>query len=359
MGKFAGLSSVLLLGFTCAAIAQDEVSVDRRPSRSALSVLVEAAVAARPAAQQPPELKVGIIGCDTSHVPTFTRLLNDKSDPNHVPGTRVVAAFKGGSPDVESSYTRVDRFTAEIRDQWGVEIVNSIEELVRKVDVVLLESVDGRPHLSQVRPVFAAKKRVFIDKPLAASYADAREIVRLSRESGTPFFSASSLRFSTDLEALKRNTTLGEILGAFTYGPAPTEPHHPDLFWYGIHAVEALYTLMGPGVESVARVRTDAADVVVGKWRDGRTGTMRGGRAGKQEYGAVVFGQTATLATNPPLRDEYRDLLLAVVKFFQTGVAPVPPEETLEIIAFMEAADLSKARGGTAVALAEVEAARR
>jgi hypothetical protein len=309
-------------------------------------------------AEQPAELKVGIIGCDTSHVPTFTRLLNDRSDPNHVPGTRVVAAFKGGSPDVESSYTRVDRFTAEIHDRWGVEIVGSIEELVKRVDVVLLESVDGRPHLAQVRPVFAARKRVFIDKPLAASYADAREIVRLSQESGTPFLSASSLRFSTDLDALKRNPKLGAMLGAFTYGPAPTEPHHPDLFWYGIHAVEALYTLMGPGVTSVSRVRTDAADVVVGAWRDGRTGTVRGGRAGKDEYGAVAFGQTATLATNPPLRDEYRDLLVAVVKFFQTGVPPVPPEETLEIMAFMEAADLSKARGGAAVALTEVTARR-
>jgi predicted dehydrogenase len=307
-------------------------------------------------AQQPAELKVGIIGCDTSHVPTFTRLLNDRSDPNHVPGTRVVAAFKGGSPDVESSYTRVDRFTAEIHDRWGVEIVGSIEELVKRVDVVLLESVDGRPHLAQVRPVLAAKKRVFIDKPLAASYADAREIVRLSQESGTPFLSASSLRFSTDLDALKRNPKLGAILGAFAYGPAPTEPHHPDLFWYGIHAVEALYTLMGPGVASVSRVRTDAADVVVGAWRDGRTGTVRGGRAGKDEYGAVAFGQTATLATNPPLRDEYRDLLVAVVKFFQTGVPPVPPEETLEIMAFMEAADLSKVRGGASVALTEVTA---
>jgi predicted dehydrogenase len=321
-------------------------------------LLACAAGSASTVAQQPVELKVGIIGCDTSHVPTFTRLLNDKSDPNHVPGTRVVAAFKGGSPDVESSYTRVDRFTAEIHDRWGVEIVGSIEELVKRVDVVLLESVDGRPHLAQVRPVFAAKKRVFIDKPLAASYADAREIVRLSQESGTPFLSASSLRFSTDLDALKRNPKLGAILGAFTYGPAPTEPHHPDLFWYGIHAVEALYTLMGPGVASVSRVRTDAADVVVGAWRDGRTGTVRGGRAGKDEYGAVAFGQTATLATNPPLRDEYRDLLVAVVKFFQTGVPPVPPEETLEIMAFMEAADLSKARGGAAVALTEVTARR-
>lgn len=320
-----------------------------------LAVLIAGAVGSARQAAPPPELKVGIIGTDTSHVPTFTRLLNDKSDPNHVPGGRVVAAFKGGSPDVESSRTRVDGYATEIHDKWGVEIVGSIEELIKRVDVVLLESVDGRPHLSQARPVLAAKKRVFIDKPLAASYADAREIVRLSKESGTPFFSASSLRFAPDIQQLRRNDKLGPILGAFTYGPAPTEPHHPDLFWYGIHAVEILYTMMGPGVESVSRVRTDNADVVVGKWRDGRTGTMRGSRAGRQEYGAVVFGQNATLASNPPVQSAYKDLLLAVMKFFQTGVSPVPAEETLEMMAFMEAADLSKARAGAAVMLSEVK----
>src|SRR5262245_26805649 len=208
--------------------------------RTTLLVAISIALAwiARPSWRtnaQTQEIKVGMIGLDTSHVTAFTKLPNDKSDQNHVPGARVVAAFKGGSPDVESSRTRIDRFTAEIKDKWGVEIVGSIEELCKKVDAVLLESVDGRPHLSQVRPVFAARKRVFIDKPFAASYAAAREIVGLSRESGTPFFSSSSLRFVEDLQAVKRDEKLGALLGAFTYGPAPTEPPHPDLFWFGIH----------------------------------------------------------------------------------------------------------------------------
>ena len=193
-----------------------------------------------PVAAQTPEIRIGIIGTDTSHVTAFTKLLNDKSDPGHVAGARVVAAFKAGSPDVEASRTRIDRFAAELRDKWGVEFVDSIEALCEKVDAVLLESVDGRPHLAQAIPVFKAKKRVFIDKPLTASYADAREIVRLSRESGVPFFSASSLRFAADLQAIRNSGTHGGIEGAFTFGPENLEPHHPDLFWYGIHAVEML-----------------------------------------------------------------------------------------------------------------------
>src|SRR5207244_1518706 len=176
-----------------------------------------------PAASFQQEIRVGIIGTDTSHVTAFTQLLNDTRSAAHLPGARVVAAFRGGSPDVESSRTRIDRFAAELKDKWGVPFVNSIEELCEKVDAVLIESVDGRPHLNQARPVFKAGKRVFIDKPLAASYADAREIVRLSKESGVPFFSSSSLRYAPDVQALRKNDTLGGIMGAFTFGPENLE----------------------------------------------------------------------------------------------------------------------------------------
>jgi Oxidoreductase family, NAD-binding Rossmann fold len=310
--------------------------------------------AGAPTAAQTPDIRVGIIGTDTSHVTAFTRLLNDKRDPNHVAGARVVAAFKAGSPDVEASRTRIDKFAAELKEKWGVEFVDSIEELCEKVDAVLLESVDGRAHLNQVRTVFKARKRVFVDKPLTASYADAREVVRLSRESGVPFFSSSSLRFVADVQAIRNSDKHGGIHGAFTFGPENLEPHHPDLFWYGIHAVEMLYTLLGSGCEQVTRVKTDSADTVVGRWTDGRVGTMRGLIRGKQDYGAVAFGMKAVLATPVPMQSDYRGLLVEIVKFFQTGVPPVQPDETLEIMAFMEAAELSKVRGGAPVALSEV-----
>lgn len=299
-------------------------------------------------------IRVGIIGLDTSHVTAFTALLNDPSNPNHVPGARVVAAYRGGSPDVESSATRIDRFTSELQTKWNVELVGSIEELCKKVDAVLLESVDGRPHLAQVRPVLAAGKRVFIDKPLAGSYQDAREIVRLSKESGTPFFSTSSLRFVNELQELKSSEKLGTMLGAITFSPSPTEAHHPDLFWYGIHGVEMLFTLMGTGCESVTRVHTAGSDVVVGRWKDGRTGTFRGIREGKADYGAIAFGSKAVIPSSIPMKVDYRGLVVEIIRFFQTGVPPVSPEETLEMMAFMEAADLSKARLGQTVKLSEL-----
>jgi hypothetical protein len=158
----------------------------------------------------------------------------------------------------------------------------------------------------------------------------------------------------TELQDLRRSEKLGQLLGAFVFSPSPTEPHHPDLFWYGIHGVEMLFTLMGPGCESVTRVNTNGSDMVTGRWKDGRTATFRGIRDGKQDYGAVAFGSKAVIPTNIPMKIDYRGLVVEIIRFFQTGVPPVSPEETLEIMAFMEAADLSKARSGQPVKMSEL-----
>src|SRR5262249_20261688 len=162
--------------------------------------------------------------------------------------------YPGGSPDLPASRDRVAGYTKQLRDKFGVEIVDSIDALLPKVDVVLLESVDGRPHLEQVRPVFKSRKPVVIDQPGAGSLADPLEIYRLATESGTPCFSSSSLRFSPGIQAARADPKIGKVLGCVAYGPCELEPHHPDLFWYGIHGVETLFTVMGPGCESVVRV---------------------------------------------------------------------------------------------------------
>lgn len=328
------------------------------------AVLADAPPAAMTAQPAPTKvLRVGLIGLDTSHVTAFTSLLNDPANPDHIPGARVVAAFKGGSPDVEASATRIDKFTAELREKWQIEIVDSIEALLSKVDVVMIESVDARVHLAQARPVIAAKKPLFIDKPMAASTKDGAEIIRLAKAAGVPLFSASSRRYAEDVLMLQNDPAVGAVLGAATYGPATLEPHHPDLFWYGVHAVETLYQLMGPGCVSVSRTHTAGTDVVVGTWADGRVGVVRGVRSGKYStYGHTVFGATgvASATSEMPLanggkrRTGYYELLKRTIAFFHTGTAPVAPEETLETLAFMEAADLSKARNGAAVKLSEL-----
>jgi predicted dehydrogenase len=298
-------------------------------------------------------IRVGIIGLDSSHVIAFTKSLNDPSDKDHVAGLRVVAAYKGGSPDVESSWSRVDKYTTELRDKWKVDIVNDIPTLCSKVDAVLLESVDGRTHLEQVKPVFAAHKLVFIDKPLAGSYKDAKEIAELGKAAGVPWFTASSLRFWSETKRLKNPGGIGHILAFDVLGPSIREPHVPSLFWYGVHAVEMLYQLMGPGCKSVTMQVSGNQDVVVGKWKDGRLGVMRGFSSGLYAFSITVYGDKGVLHSEQEPKG-YGLLLVEIAKFFKTHVAPVDPSESLEVIAFMEGADLSVAHGGVAVPLTEI-----
>jgi predicted dehydrogenase len=299
-------------------------------------------------------IRLGIIGLDTSHVIQFTKRFNDPSNPEYVPGARVVAAYKGGSADLDVSRNRVEGFTAELRDKWKIPIVEDIPTLCTMVDAILLESVDGRQHLEQLTPVFAAHKPVFIDKPMATNYKDVKEIMRLAAEAGVPWFSSSDLRFWEETKRLKTPAGVGRILSYEVYGPSTIQPPLPDLMWYGIHLVEMLYTLMGPGCESVSETGNKDEDVIVGRWKDGRLGIMRGFRDGEREYGIVVFGDKS-VAHSEPRPDTYGPLLVEIVKFFRTGVSPVPSEETLEMFAFMDAAELSKARGGDAVPISEIE----
>lgn len=293
------------------------------------------------------DLRLGIIGTDTSHVIAFTRILNDDTNPDHIPGARVVAAYKGGSKDLKASYSRVDNFAEELRTKWKVRFYPDIASMCRDVDAVLLESVDGRVHLEQVKPVIAAGKPVFIDKPLAATLEDAREIARLAKEAGVPWFSSSSLRYGEIGTTMK----YPDAFAVETWGPGPTEPtHHLELSWYGIHGVEMLYALLGPGCEEVSMIATPDSDIVVGKWRNGKLGTVRALR-GASNYGAVVFRPKQVIQSNPKARAGYRPLLVEVIKFFQTRTPPVPNEETLELFAFMDAAQRSKAEGGKPVRL--------
>jgi predicted dehydrogenase len=304
-------------------------------------------------AQDKTPIRIGIIGLDTSHVPAFTKLFNDPNAQGHQPGFKVVAGFPGGSKDVKASYSRVEGFTKQLQEKFGVEIVSSIDELLAKVDVVLIESVDGRPHLAQAIPVFKAGKKVFIDKPIAGSLADALMIFELARTHKTPVFSSSSLRFATNIAAVKNDPKLGKVMGCVSYSPCEIEPHHPDLFWYGVHGVEALYTIMGMGCKSVSRTHAKDTDVVTGAWTDGRVGTYRGLRGGKIDYGTVVFGDKGILTTSG-YGGGYTPLVVEIAKFFKSGVAPVSAEETIEMFAFMEAADESKRQNGAVVSLESV-----
>ena len=308
------------------------------------------------AVAQGADTRVGIIGLDTSHAIAFAKMLNAEKGEPAFEGFKVTAAYTYGSLDIPSSTNRYPLYTKQIKEM-GVEIVGSIADLLKQTDVILLETNDGRRHLEQALEVFKAGKRVFIDKPIAASLADVLLIFDAAQKYGVPVFSSSALRYTQKTQKARAGE-FGRIIGADAVSPCSLEPTHPELFWYGIHGVEPLFTVMGTGCESVARVSLENVDFVVGTWKDGRVGTMRGIRGKGASYWCDIIAEKGGRQAVGGY-ESYKPLLLEIVKFFKTGEVPVPPEETIEMFAFMEAAHESKRRGGVSVKIADVLALAR
>lgn len=300
-------------------------------------------------------LRVGIIGLDTSHVTAFTEIINQPQAQGDLAAIEVVAAFPGGS-DIPASRQHVPEYTEQLR-QRGIRIVDSIAELLPLVDVVLLESVDGTPHLEQARPVILAGKPLYIDKPVAGSLADAIAIYDLAREHQVPCFSSSALRFGPEIIRYRQPDVAAQVKGCSTWGPCSIQRPMPDLFYYGVHGIEMLYTIMGTGCQSVTRTGTSDTDLVVGRWQDGRIGTFRGIRAGASEFGAVVYENSQIVQVK--WTGGYQPLVDQIARFFVTRETPVAAEETLELFAFMEAAEESLRQGGIPVTLESVMARAR
>ena len=298
-------------------------------------------------------IRIGMIGLDTSHVISFTKLINDPDASGDLADMKIVAAYPGGSPSFPPSRDRVEGFTKQVA-AMGIEIVDSIPALLKRVDVVMLESVDGSQHLEQAKLVFKSGKRVFIDKPFAASLVDAIAMAELSRRHKVPFFSCSGKRYQPEYATLLDEGKVGAVTGCDVYGTSKSVPNHPDLFWYGVHGCEVLYTILGPGCHSVTASQTATAEQVTGTWSGGRVGTFRGIReaGGKTGFGLTLFGEKRIIQSS--VGSDKLALMREIARFFKTGKSPVPAETTVEIFAFMEAAEASKKAGGKAILIQDL-----
>lgn len=299
-------------------------------------------------------LRIGIIGLDTSHAEQFALRLNDPANPNHIPGGRIVAAFPSSSPDLPESAGRVEGYTTTLRDKYGVKIAGSIAEVCKAVDAVMILTLDGRPHLAQATEVIASGKPFFLDKPVAASLKDVIEICKLAEAAKVPFFSASAVRWYPGVVEVA-NAEPTPAKAAFSYGPSPVLPFHPDLFFYGIHPTEALFTVMGSGCVSVSRTSSPSVSVITGTWDNQRLGTLFALHSlpmGSTSYNLIRFGEKGIFEQKS--QGDYTPMLREILKFFETKQPPVTVRQTLEIYAFMEAAEESKRQNGRIVTLHEV-----
>ena len=341
-----------------------------RPVLALLACLLLCAVQQTAYAADP--VRVGIIGIDNYQSLAFTQLWHKPPEDNpDLAGLKVVAAWKGGSPDIEETLVDVKRWQPPLMEQ-DVKIEDSIDGVLQQCDVVVIMTVDGRAHLKLAEQALKAGKPTYIGRPMAASLEDVLAIFDMAKKYETPVFSCSQHRYSPGFIGMRNHPEVGEVTGCDVFGGCPTVPHHPDFFWHAIHSFETLYTIMGPGAVSVTRARTDDTELVTGIWKDGRIASYRGIRRGAVKYSATVFGDKGVAPAGiygyeapvngvvPKGRYKgYEGVATEIAKFFKTLKLPIEPTETIELFGFMEAAHESHRQGGVPIRIDEVIAKAR
>jgi predicted dehydrogenase len=297
-------------------------------------------------------ISLGILDFDSSHCVEFTRRLNHVgvTSDQFVEGARVIAGCPGKSAMAPE---RIARFLPDVA-ACGVAIVER-DEVLRRTDATLVLSLCGSAHRESALVSIASRRPTFVDKPFALTFADADAIVTAAERAEVPLHYASAMRYCDELLALPGHLARwGELHGAVCYGPAKRHPSNPGLFHYGIHSVEILFTLLGAGCVSVAATHSENGEVVTGRWRDGRLGTVRGLRSGSTAYGATLFCEHGVIPIALSTTNSYRNLLQALVKGLESGTPLVSPQVILEETAFVLAALESERRGGVPVELSTI-----
>ena len=327
-------------------------------------------------------VRIGILGIDNYGSVAYTEFLNKPHAEGVFEGMRVVAAYAIGSDDYPDSA----KFGAQWKDQLSkmyqspkdpkdtvppIEWVDSLDDLLQRVDCVMIFSLDARLHRQQAEPVLRAGKKLFIGRPLASSPEDAVAILKLAKETKTPCWSSSQHRFSTGFAGMRNHPEVGKVIGCDVYGAWDAKAHEADQFWRPLHSIETLYTIMGgPGVVSVTCASAPTAEFITATWKDGRVGSYRGIKEGAIKYSATVFGDKGVSTAGiyghgvpvngvVPTNDKYvgyEPLATEIAKFFKTGQVPVTPAETLEIFALIQAAEVSKVKNGAVVPLKDLAA---
>lgn len=297
-------------------------------------------------------LRLGIVDFDSSHCVEFTRRFHHTGvdRDQYVDGAQIVAGCPGRSLMAPE---RIPGFQTELA-AMNIPLVLEPEDLIGQIDAVLILSLCGAAHLERVRPFIESNIPAFVDKPFASSFADAEVMVRLAAEYGSFLMSCSGTRFAEEVARFCQSLPAGKVLGAIVWGPGKRAEGNPGLFHYGIHSVEMLMQLLGPGCESVACTHLELSDTATGLWRDGRSGIVRVARSGSTAYGFTAFCEQGVVSKSVSTRFAYRNLCEALVESFETRVPAVPPDAALETVRFMSAALLSEQRNGNPIRLDEV-----
>ena len=289
------------------------------------------------------EVKVAIIGLDTSHSIEFPRRMQapDCADYVKVEGMRAVSCLRFPTPFCDER--ALDEGQKKL-EGWGIEVTTVFEEAVADCDAIMLEINDPAPHLEYFKKCADLGKPIFLDKPLADTIENGRAICDLAKRKGLRVFSASSLRFVKALgECCDR---MPNPMFAAMYGPVGPAPTGSSIVWYGVHAFEMLQRAMGRGATGVFARKDKAGVVAVVDYEDDRRGIVELTEKG-HSFGGCLRNSDTALPYVVDMRYAYSEQLREVARFFHGDEPPLSLEDTLEVMAMLDAAERSSQSGKT------------
>lgn len=288
-------------------------------------------------------IKIGVVGLDTSHSIEFVRRMQAPDCPadQKVAGLRATACLRFETPFQNRDGLDARQKTLE---GWGVKVTESFEEAVADCDAIMMTINDAAFHLDYFRRCADLGKPIFLDKPMADTVAAGRMIFDLAAAKGLKVMSCSSLRYVTSL--LEACRTIPQPAQASTFGPLGKAPAGSSIVWYGVHAFEMLERAMGRGAASVTVVRDQMGVVCVVAYKDGRRGVVELAE-GNYSYGGTLRGEGKAVAFVADMSRAYTLQLIEIETFFRTGQMSLGLDDTLEVMALLDAAQQSLTRGKT------------
>lgn len=287
-------------------------------------------------------VNIGMIGTDSSHTVAFTRILNNQAHPFHVAGGKITRVVRYWSDDFALSCSREERFSTQLSNDFQLPFAE-LSQIGEHCDAFMLEAADGRKHLELFKQLIAWSKPIFIDKPLAIGYEAASEIIQLAKRHNIPIMSSSALRYSHVLQEQLSSIDKQQIKKVTVKCPLIIEPTQSRYYWYGIHGVEMLYSILGSGCTDIHAAITEYADILTGIWGDGTIGELICVHDTAQPFEVIVHTEEDEILIS--LSDEahqipyYASMLEEVISFFTHKTSPIAYDEMLEVIWFIDKAE--------------------
>lgn len=291
-------------------------------------------------------IQLGVIGADSSHLAEFTKRINRMNIEGRTP-CRVARMWTDGKHDMPES--EVEAWRRDAADQ-GVTTDQHLDAMLGAVDGVMVLTVNGNRHLAHASSALRRGLPTYIDKPLTCDLSEALAIRAMCQEHGTRCYSASSLRFADEVQHLDR-AAIGELAVIDAFGPGELNPAMPRFFHYGVHTIEMIDAIWGPGVEAVRARISEPRDHIELRYIDGRYASLRLERVGSYDFGATVHGKNGVACFKVDFSEVYNRLVRGMVRFFEGGPAPTNLDAIVENVAVMEAAHQSIEQDGGWVAL--------